>query len=288
MKVEDQRSHLRSVVTPEGVTLPFELASIPDRIGAFLLDFVISHLGAVVLIILGIWGGGLEVGLPLGLVSSFLLRNFYFAFFEIRWGGTTPGKRRYNLRVISRDGGPVTAESIFARNLTRDIEVFYPLIALSNPQSVMDGLPAWAAALAVLWIVMFAALPLFGRDHLRIGDILGGTLVVRMPETKLERDLAELGKASAPRAAGPLFSQEQLDLYGIKELQVLEDLLRKNRSKRDRELVAEVAKRIKAKIDWSGEPKMTDFQFLNAFYKAQRGRLERKLLFGKRQKEKRK
>ena len=79
----------------------------------------------------------------------------------------------------------------------------------------------------------------------------------------------------------------ELDLYGIKELQVLEELLRKNRSRKDRELIAEVARRIRTKIGWSGQEGWTDWQFLNAFYGAQRGRLERKMLFGKRQKKKR-
>jgi hypothetical protein len=143
--------------------------------------------------------------------------------------------------VISRDGGPVTAEAIFSRNLTRDLEVFYPLAAVAAPEVVMPGLPSWAAALAE-------------------------ERASRVPQER------ELG-----------FSQAQVDLYGIKELQVLEDLLRRNRSQRDRQLVAEVAKRIQTKIGWRAEGAVSDWQFLNAFYKAQRGRLERKLLFGKRQ-----
>ncbi len=48
------------------------------------------------------------------LIVSFLSRSFHFAYFEIKWGGTTPGKRRDNLRVISRKGEPVSAEALFA------------------------------------------------------------------------------------------------------------------------------------------------------------------------------
>lgn len=287
MKFDSLERAERTVVSPEGVTLPFELASIPDRVAAFTIDFVLSHLGAALLLVLGLAGGGTAVGVPLGLIGSFLMRNFYFAFFEIRWGGATPGKRRYHLRVISREGGPVTAEAIFARNLTRDIEVFYPAIALWFPKSIVGDLPDWAAALAVLWMILLAALPLFSRDRLRIGDILGGTLVVRMPESKLEPDLAARPATDTAGGPGPTFTREQLDLYGIKELQVLEELLRKNRSRKDRELIAEVARRIRTKIGWSGQEGWTDWQFLNAFYGAQRGRLERKMLFGKRQKKKR-
>ena len=287
MKLDSLERVERTVVSPEGVALQFELASIPDRVTAFAIDFVLSHLGAVLLLILGLVGSGTAVGIPLGLISSFLLRNFYFAFFEIRWGGATPGKRRYHLRVISREGGPVTAEAIFARNLTRDIEVFYPAIALWFPKAIVGDMPDWAAALAVLWLILLGALPLLSRDRLRIGDMLGGTLVVRMPETKLEPDLAARPATDTGDERQPAFTREQLDLYGIKELQILEELLRKNRTNRDRKLLKEAARRIRKKIGWSGEEDWTDWQFLNAFYGAQRGRLERKLLFGKRQNEKR-
>ena len=47
------------------------------------------------------------------LVISFFLRNFYFVYTELHWGGQTLGKRWLKLRVISRDGGPLTAEAIF-------------------------------------------------------------------------------------------------------------------------------------------------------------------------------
>jgi uncharacterized RDD family membrane protein YckC len=290
---------IRQIVTPEGVALPFEIASPIDRLAAFAVDFFLVHVVVAAIVVLGVFSTGANMGahgMSLALLSSFFLRNFYFTYFEVRWSGATIGKRKLGLRVISRDGGPLTTEAVFARNLTREIEVFLPLAALGAPQAVLPGLPAWAALIGVVWLMIFAVLPLLGRDHLRIGDMLGGTLVVRMPEARLMEDLAEFhAGAFSGRGVRPdeeeryRFTRGQLDLYGIKELQVLEDLLRRSQGRKEMDVVEAVAERIKKKIRWPRDQwKTDDWSFLTAFYKAQRARLEHKMLFGKRQREKKK
>ncbi|MCB9913726.1 MAG: RDD family protein [Planctomycetes bacterium] len=296
MRIDESSPGLRTIVTPEGVALPFELATLGTRAMAFLVDAAIVYLVVVLIFLALVFGAIGTAGLGgdgfafvgVGLVGAFLLRTFYWSFFEIRWGGATPGKRLFKVCVISRDGGPVTSEAIFARNLTRELEVFLPLTMLSHPEAAGGGLPPWAAAIAGLWVLGLGLLPFLGRDRLRAGDLLGGTLVVQMPVAVLEPDLAAArapGRGSAGQAYP--FTSAQLDLYGIKELHVLEELLRKNEADRDRRLVAEVAKRIRKKIGWPRTERVDDWRFLNDFYKAQRGRLEGKLLMGKRQEQKR-
>src|SRR5262249_21910345 len=157
--------------------------------------------------------------------------NFYFVAWEVGRSGVTPGKRRLRLRVISRDGGPLTAEAVFARNLTRDLEVLLPLVALLAPQSLVPGPPVLGSVLAVAWLLALAPLPLFSRDRLRFGDLVAGTIVVRAPASLLLHDLADGARpAAAPEESGGeiAFTREQLDVYGIRELQVLEDLLRRD------------------------------------------------------------
>jgi hypothetical protein len=78
------------------------------------------------------------------------------------------------------------------------------------------------------------------------------------------------------------FTQAQVDAYGVHELHVLEDVLRT----RDRSTMAAVASRIRIKIQWVLVPGETDPDFLAAYYAALRGRLEQRLLFGKRKKDK--
>lgn len=285
---------VREILAPEGITLPFEVGSRVDRVIAFIADTLIIHGAVLVLSLLCLLAAGHGFGayaLSFILLSSFILRNFYFIYLESRWGGVTIGKRMQGLRVISRDGGPLTTEAVLARNLTRDLEVFLPLTALAAPNALLPGVPVWAALLGSGWLLVFAVLPLVSRDVLRVGDLVGGTLVVRMPKATLLPDLAAAGtagkEAEAPAPAGILFTREQLDLYGIRELQILEDLLRKDPSQARRQLLEAVARKVKKKIRWPRERWNVDtVEFLTAFYRAQRGRLEEKMLFGIRQERK--
>lgn len=284
--------------TPEGLSLPFEVAAAGDRILAFAVDLLIMAAGMLLAWVIAamVAVGGLgEAGVAAALLASFFLRNGYFIYFEARRAGSTPGKRVLKLRVIARDGGPLTVEAVIARNLMRDLEVFLPLIALLAPEALFPNAPGWGLFLAILWLLVFALMPLFNADRLRCGDLVAGTLVVRAPQPVLLSDLADpprprsaMSTSAVAAAAAIVFTREQLDIYGIRELQVLEDILRRSdEGTLDPLLMEQVGERIKKKIGWPkdrwNEPVLP---FLQAFYRAQRGRLEQKLLFGQRQERK--
>jgi hypothetical protein len=112
-----------------------------------------------------------------------------------------------------------------------------------------------------------------------VGDLIAGTWVVRVPRRVLDVDLS-----AVPETESFEFTREQLDAYGIKELTVLEEVLRR----RDPATVAAVAERIrtKLKIRIGITTPLSDVEFLLAYYKALRGRLEQRLLFGRRRKDK--
>jgi hypothetical protein len=98
----------------------------------------------------------------------------------------------------------------------------------------------------------------------------------RGPRAQLLPDLT--ARAQPDQRFG--FTPAQLDAYGIKELQVLEDVLRT----REARTMAAVADRIRGKIGWAkAEP---DAEFLDAYYAGLRRRLETRLLFGRRRKDK--
>ena len=280
-----QPGRIREVVTPEGVPIRFAVALAGDRLGAFLLDFVAINLITlaliVPLIVLSVKGlFSSDVVGAAALLAIFLVRTFYFTFFELSWQGQTPGKRRLRLRAVEARGGPLTAEAIIARNLTREVELFLPLVALSMPDAVFGGAPGWARFGAIAWMLVFGFLPLFNRDRLRVGDLVAGTVVVRTPDAVLLGDLA------AERAREAIaFTDAQLDVYGVYELQVLEDVLRGKGRAGHEDAVRTVAAKVREKIGWTGPP-VVDERFLDAFYAALRGRLERRLLFGKRRADK--
>jgi hypothetical protein len=128
--------------------------------------------------------------------------------------------------------------------------------------------------------------------------MVAGTLVVKAPAAVLLSDLADRGPQPRPAvqqsAASPPdeefpFTREQLDIYGVHELQVLEDLLRRdNEGILDGRVLDEVAEKIKLKITWPRERwQVPPRRFLDAFYRAQRGLLEQKMLFGQRRERKR-
>jgi uncharacterized RDD family membrane protein YckC len=315
-----EAARVHEVRTPEGITLPFVIAQVGERLSALAIDLSIVVAGTIAIwlaALLLLLGGAKGYGLALAVLASFLLRSFYFALCEVNWGGRTVGKRAARLRVVARDGGPLGAGAVLARNMTREVELFLPLTVILAGRSLWPDLAGWQLALATLWLCVFALMPLFNADRLRCGDIVAGTLVVRMPDAVLLSDLATppptapaLWRAPVPAAAteGPApaaaawaeapppgapagisFTHEQLEIYGIHELQVLEDLLRRDdEGTVDPRLLADVAARIQRKIGWPEEQRRVAVRlFLQAFYRAQRGRLEHKLLFGKRQDRKR-
>src|SRR5690606_21951372 len=190
-----------------------------QRAAAFLLDagIIIAVLFAFTLVAIfgaavaaGSGGSaGAEVVVVIWLLGFFLLRNFYFTAFELSAAAATPGKRALGLRVASRDGGRLRTESVFARNAMRELEVFLPL-SLLGARATQGGLDSWIYLLALIWACVFVFFPLFNRDRLRLGDLVGGTWVVRTPRRALRADMADDG---AGRRAAFGFTTAQLDAY---------------------------------------------------------------------------
>lgn len=280
---------MRSISTPEGVVLPVVLGQRGERAVAFILDILIvfGTLFAIYFVLaLTILASQGTSGWLFSAVFllSFFVRSFYFAFFELRWQGTTPGKRMMGLRVVDRAGGPLRADAVLARNLMREIEVFLPLSLLMSPSGTGGG---WGLLLTILWMGIFMLMPLFNRDALRVGDMIAGTWVVVAPKAALLADLSEAGSDEPEAEPRHGFTKAQLDTYGIYELQTLENVLREA-GVNAADMRAEVAKRIMLRIEWPEEVGVeadTD-RFLNEYYTALRGHLERKLLFGVRRRDK--
>lgn len=278
---QDQADKLaREVVTPEGVVVHVRLASAAARGGALMLDLVILFVALIALALLTVLAGS-PLGRAGGVLALFGLRTFYFSGFELAWNGRTPGKRMTGLRVVNRRGGTLTPAAVIARNLMREVELFLPLsIAITGGAGVTTD--PWTFAALLIWVCVLAFLPLFNRDRLRAGDMVAGTWVIIEPKPAL---LPELVSDAAPSAYR--FTTQQLAVYGVKELQVLEEVLRSPQASRQA-LERDVAQRIARKIRYpDAEAVARDAEkFLEAFYAAQRRRLEAELAFGRRRRDK--
>lgn len=275
---------VRRLVTPEGAAIRLKLASASERAGAFMIDIaiqwaiVIATLMGLTYLIGALSPGSANIAFAFWLVFFFFVRNFYYIFFEIGQRAATPGKRVLGLRVASRDGGRLTANSVLARNFIREIEIGLPFqFALMGG----DRFGAWMALFGLIWSGVFLLFPIFNKDKMRVGDLIAGTWVIKTPKAQLMDDITSA--ASRPEGSSRYaFTQAQADAYGIHELHVLEDVLRQSTP----EIKAQVAARIRAKISWTAIDGETDLAFLEAFYAALRRRLEQRMLLGDRKADK--
>lgn len=295
----------RTLVTPEGLALPITIALRAARAGALIIDFMILLFGLIIvqITIYYIARGLLDAsGFDPDAMSSAALEFLaivmaififcawygYFLVQELGPRGATLGKRIVGIRIAARGGTRLTPEAVIARNLLRDIEIFYPLITLLVLATLAErGEPIGVLGWVVTgWFALFLLFPFFNRDGLRAGDIIAGTWVVERPRAKLAKVLSTEGAAAAAGSSEVTgvryaFGESELSIYGEKELQTLERMLRDSPP----EALAAVHAAICRKIGW--DPGAGDERaFLEAFYAQLRAKLEADLRFGKRKADK--
>ncbi|MFM7402672.1 MAG: RDD family protein [Erythrobacter sp.] len=301
--IQDRRA--RTLLTPEGLALPIAIAPRASRAGALMIDMVILIGGLIIFQLVLLWialgvldgtafdpdqmsSAALEF---LGIVFVLFVFGVWYGYFlvqELGPRGATFGKRIVGIRIAARGGARLTPEAVIARNLLRDIEIFYPLVALLvlnvlSEQGQEIGSLGWVLT---GWFMLFLLFPFFNRDALRAGDIVAGTWVVERPRAKLAAVLSAQGAATAEGASEVTgvrydFGEAELSIYGETELQTLERMLRDSPP----EALAAVHATICRKISW--DPGAGDERaFLEAFYAQLRERLEADMRFGKRKADK--
>src|SRR5262245_39998140 len=152
------------IQTPENVAFGYQVAGLGSRFLATLLDTLLIFLLQAIAILALILILNVLDRTFLDELSAWVLALFgfvlflflwgYYIFFEMLWNGQSPGKRWVGLRVIRRDGTPITLSESFIRNLTR----------------LVDFLPA---GYGIGIISMF-----LDKQSRRLGDLAAGTLVV--------------------------------------------------------------------------------------------------------------
>lgn len=148
------------VVTPEAVALDFELAGLPSRLLALLVDWAAQLALAVGVVAAGVVAagatrGGRGVPTAVAVLGAFAAVWGYPVAFEVAWRGRTPGKAALGLRVVTRSGAPVR----------------FRHAALRATVGIVDFFVTGGAAAVVSVLVT--------RDNQRLGDLAAGTIVVR-------------------------------------------------------------------------------------------------------------
>lgn len=144
-----------SVLTTQNVSIQYPVASIGDRILAYLLDRLILVI-FLVAVIAAIINMGLEEVWWLWIIFVAFPLAFYHLLFEIFMNGQSPGKRVMNIQVVRLDGTQPTVGDYLFRWIFSFVD-FY----------ILSG------ALAVIIIATN------GRGQ-RLGDIVAGTSVVKL------------------------------------------------------------------------------------------------------------
>jgi uncharacterized RDD family membrane protein YckC len=195
----DQTSDL-VVDSVTGVDVALPVAGPGARSLAFVIDWVIRTILSVAWYVVAalLHNRGWSVVAPLSPDAAWFVyviappAAIYFLYhpvWEVTTRGATPGKRMAGLRTVSRDGGAPSVGSLLTRNVFR----------------LVDSFPI-AYALGLLTTMVT-------RNHVRIGDLAAGTLLVYV------RDDTPLTRYPEERRAG-----NQLDAAAA---EVLNELLQR-------------------------------------------------------------
>ena len=280
------------VIPPEGVPLHLNIAGVGVRLTAQIADILLTVVAALCFVIVLFWFGQTSPSTLAAITALlfFIIRVPYYILTELAWNGQTLGKRLMKIKVVSHDGGSLTAHALVLRNLMKEAEVFLPgtlLLTLSETTPIASGI-------ALAWIIATLLVPLLNNHRRRLGDLMAGTHVIHLPQPVLLKDLAAAPPPVRHDHSEYVFLSHQLDHYGAYELQTLEDILRSAEQSsaqaafnRQRATLASIIERIRKKIGYADPvPPSEQLKFLRAFYSAQREHLEQRQLFGDRRRDK--
>ncbi len=217
------------VRTAQNVVIQHPVASLGDRILAYLIDALIV-VGYVILLLITFFNLGVDDTWLwiLGLAVPVFL---YHLVFEVFMNGQSPGKRALNIRVIRLDGSPPSVGAYLLRWLFRLIEI-----------DVLSG------AVAMLFIVL-------GGKGQRAGDMAAGTTVVKLvPQVSAAQVFTTAVEEYVPRF-------EQVRQLSEKDIEIVERALEVNREQGNSEPMMAAAGRIKDLLGISTDLPTTTFLY---------------------------
>ena len=180
------------------------------------------------------------------------------------------------LRVAARNGGALRVDQVVARNAMRELELYMPIGFLFARGSDIDAV---IILCGIVWCAIFVFFPLFNRDRLRVGDMIAGTWVIKAPKHMLLPDMAERSAPPMPAFVftTPNSTLRRQGIAGAGERSCATPNRTRDGSRR----------RTHPHQDRLAQDRpRTQFGISSAYYAALRRRLEQRLLFGMRKRDK--
>ncbi len=197
----------------ENTGLTLVLAGMGNRMLAFLLDSLITGLLYIAVVVLlslvGLLSGSetaLYYTFALLLLARFLIHWGYFITFELIWHGQTPGKKLLRIKVVREDGRPVNFTASFLRNILR----------------IVDALPGgYAIGLIMIFV---------NAREKRVGDIVGGTMVVKEPRVAFPTGPGGISSGPVPGLGGAADPARVARYLTTAEMELVGDYLERRHS----------------------------------------------------------
>lgn len=167
-----------TVSTPFNIYLDFEVASLPRRIAAWLIDITVLMVFAQVMrsFTIGMFYNPAEAQYPIGidLLLVTLPMLFYSLVMELVLQGQSLGKKAIGIRVLSLEGGEPNLGQYLLRWIFRTWEwpLVFGIVAFSTWGLIGQFIVCCLMGLGVL--ITISVTP----KHQRLGDMAAGTAVV--------------------------------------------------------------------------------------------------------------
>lgn len=220
------------ITTTQNIEIEYELATIFDRILAWLIDILIliAYVFIAVLVVLAI-GLSSRGAIAVATLPALL----YHLACEIFFQGQSIGKMAMRIKVVRVDGGPANVGNYLLRWVLRLVEV--------NPAMFYGGFAVGSIA--------------FSKQGQRFGDMIAGTTVI-----KLDRKVSLSETVFAPNKEGYQALFPEVTKLDDQDIATIRDVLRQYRMEPDSNLLRTCANRVCHVIGVKPPENMSAEQFL--------------------------
>lgn len=235
-----------AITTSQNVNINFNIASVGERMLAFIIDLLIRV--AYVVLVLYLFFNIFDLGYLLknldewSIMAVYIILTFpvyiYPVVLESLMEGQTPGKKLMKIKVVKIDGYQASFGDYMIRWVFRLIDV------------------SFAGVVGLISMVV-------SRDNQRLGDIASGTAVISLKNniTISHTILENIQEDYAP-------SFPQVIALSDNDMRIIKDNYTKALKADDRQIISKLSDKIKNILKLEIDPtKMTERQFINIIIK---------------------